>query len=287
MSLGGIPHEITNAIRDVHGVASTSFRPVGGGCINNGGRLDTPGGAFFVKWNNADRFPDMFLKERLGLELLAQSPGPRVPSVFGCGVSGSYQYIALEWIEPGRRSKKYWEELGRALAGLHRTSAALFGLDHDNFIGSLPQVNTPAMSWCEFFVTRRLEPQLQLLEITPQQHAMLGRFFRNLPEIMPEDKPALLHGDLWSGNVLADEHGGPVLIDPAVYFGHREAELAFSKLFGGFEAGFYDAYQETFPLHPGHHERVGIFNIYPLLVHANLFGGSYLSQAFGIIERWA
>lgn len=287
MSLASIPIELQAALTASQNFELKSFHPVSGGCINNGGQLDTSRGKFFIKWNDVRKFPSMFIQERRGLTLLRDTNAVRVPGVLNVGSTAHLQFIVMEWIDQVRPGPGYWETLGHQLASLHRHTSKHFGLDHDNYIGSLPQQNSQHDDWCDFFITQRIEPQLKTLTINNARAKMMESLFKKLSDIFPDERPALLHGDLWSGNIIADEVGSPVMIDPAVYYGHREAEIAFTQLFGGFEGTFYAAYQESFPLPPDHHKRVGLFNIYPLLVHANLFGGSYLSRAFGIIERWA
>lgn len=181
----------------------------------------------------------------------------------------------------------FWKTLGEQLAQLHHHSHKSFGLDHNNYIGSLVQLNEPLSSWIEFFIHRRLEPQLRLLNPPPRVIKQFEQLYAKLPQLMPDEKPALLHGDLWSGNLITNAHGLPCLIDPAVYFGHREAELALTRLFGGFPNDFYEAYTDTSPLPSGFEDRVDLYNLYPLLVHANLFGGGYTDQALSIVARFS
>ena len=281
-----IPAEVQKALTDKFGTLKL-FSPASGGCINNGGRLDTSNGAVFVKWNDANRFPGMFDAEARGLTLLEQAHGPRVPGNVFHNEAGGYQFITMEWIEQARRAPEYWEELGRGLATLHKTTAKQFGLNHDNYIGSLQQGNKSFEKWSDFFIQQRLGPQLEMLNGEPGLQKKFDALFKKLPDIFPAEKPALLHGDLWSGNLLADAEGDPCLIDPAVYFGNREMELAFTRLFGGFDSRFYDTYKEVHPLQAGFEDRVDICNLYPLLVHANLFGGHYLLEIEDILRRWA
>lgn len=265
-----------------------NFSSASGGCINSGGKLTTSVGNFFLKWNSAHKFPNMFQAEANGLKLLDSAKAIRIPKVVGTSVAGSFQFFLLEFIEGGRPTTKYWQQLGSGLARLHKVTSEVAGLDHPNYIGSLPQVNAQEKSWVEFFIHNRLEAQLKLL--SPSDIALFENFeslFKKLPELLVEEPHSLLHGDLWSGNLIATSVGDPCLIDPAVYFGNREAEISFTLLFSGFNDEFYEAYHEAFPLQPGFRERVPIYNLYPLLVHANLFGGSYLSEVKSVLKKWS
>jgi fructosamine-3-kinase len=264
------------------------FKSIAGGCINSGGKLSTSQGDFFLKWNDAHQYPDMFKKEAKGLTLLKKSETVRIPSVMVVGETTQIQFIILEYIEPGRPNAAYSSDLGKRLAAMHKQSASSFGLDHDNYIGALPQCNAHHDHWISFFIEERLSPQLKLA-IEKRQFDETARFeklFKKLPELLPEETPSLLHGDLWSGNVITNQDGNAVLIDPAVYYGHREMDLAFTQLFGGFSTDFYKAYSEEFPLVPDFQSRVDLYNLYPLLVHVNLFGGSYANQVQAILNRF-
>lgn len=281
-----LPSVIEEALQKSLGLALKSFSPASGGCINNGGKISTSQGDLFIKWNDARKFPGMFETEAKGLKLLASADCIHVPSVVCVSVCDPYQFMVLEHIGQARPSAMYWRDLGRSLATVHRMTSPSFGLDHDNYIGSLPQVNGASTNWVEFFIDRRLEPQLAMLNASASIRRKFERLYTRLPQIFPVEHPSLLHGDLWSGNLIRDHRGHPCLIDPAVYFGHREMDLAFTRLFGGFDRDFYDTYKEVFPLQPGHAERLDVCNLYPLLVHANLFGGHYLMEIEEIVSRW-
>lgn len=263
---------------------------VGGGSVNDAYRIGTNVGSYFVKVSRSGRHPNPFEAEADGLRRLVEAAAFRVPAVIASGEDRDDGYLLLEWIEEGARTEAFWMTFGRSLAQLHRHSAPAFGLDRDNYIGSLAQVNRPHASWSEFFVQCRLEPLVKMA----RDHLRLGdadvlrceRLYGRLHSLFPEERPAFLHGDLWSGNFLCDTNGAPVLIDPAVYFGHREMDIAMSKLFGGYEPMFYTAYQDAWPLETGWEERVDLCNLYPLLVHVNLFGGSYGQQVQAILKRF-
>ncbi len=254
--------------------------PVSGGCINHTVGLTTNQGKFFLKYNDAKLYPEMFSKEAKGLSLLRSEDTINTPEVIDNQVSGNYSWLLLEHIESGPRKLNFWEDFGFRLSELHKITHDSFGLDHDNYIGSLVQHNDHHNNWTDFFIQQRLMPQIELANknglLNSEINNQFEHLFKRLPNIFPEESPALLHGDLWSGNFMVNNQDEVCLIDPAVYFGHREMELAFTKLFGGFENHFYEAYNENKPLEPGFIDRVDIYNLYPLLVHANLFGKSYL-----------
>jgi len=274
------------AVGDALGSAVVDFSSVAGGDINaaHQARL-ADGRRVFVK-SNPEEPPGMFAAEARGLAWLAEAHALRVPSVLAQGPG----FLVLEHLEAGRRRRDFDEALGRGLAALHRAGAPSFGLDHDNFIGRLPQANGPKATWAEFYRERRLEPQLRLaVQGRLASPAMRRGFDRLLPRLedlvgSPEP-PARLHGDLWGGNAMADEQGQPCLIDPAVYGGHREVDLAMMRLFGGFGSRVFAAYEEAFPLPPGSEDRVPLYQLYFLMVHVNLFGGSYVASVEHALGR--
>jgi protein-ribulosamine 3-kinase len=286
----GVLEGVKEALRlpDLKSIQEFSF--AGGGCINQGGKLKTTAGSFFLKWNDAKKFPAMFEAESKGLKLLRQQNVIRIPDVIGHGESNSFQFLLLEFIEQKSRSKNYWEQLGQKLASLHECSAGFFGLGYDNYIGSLPQYNNSNTGWVDFFIEQRLQVQVKLAVengvANTDWEKKFAALYNKLPSLIAVEAPSLLHGDLWSGNLITGQKGEPCLIDPAVYYGNREADLAMTKLFGGFSATFYAAYQEAFPLSPGHQQRVDLYNLYPLMVHVNLFGGSYVHSVESILSAF-
>lgn len=263
-------------------VKSVEF--LAGGSINTAAKLMTEQGAFFIKWNEVGKI-DMFESEVRGLELLRQTNCIHVPQAIATGQKEEKAYILLEYIDSAIAKPKFWEHFGFSLAQLHKNSYPSFGLSHNNYIGSLPQNNELMDDGIQFFIEKRLRVQAGLAfynhYISEDLHKQFQRLYQQLPNLLPNEKPALLHGDLWSGNYVIGKNGLATLIDPAVYYGNREAEIAFTRLFGGFEPRFYEAYQEAFPLEKGFEDRVEIYNLYPLLVHVNLFGSGYL----GGVER--
>lgn len=278
-----------------------SKESLSGGCINQAARLITSAGDFFIKWNSASAYPVRFEAEAKGLKLLASTKTLRIPEAVCTGEENNTSFIILEFISRGRPKKNFFSDFGTKLALMHKASppnpsplergaaARFFGLDHDNYIGSLPQHNKQEADGKKFFIEHRLKFQFDLAcrsgSFSSQWKEKFEQFCETIKELLPDEPPALLHGDLWNGNYLIGDEGA-CLIDPAVYFGYREIDLAMTKLFGGFDREFYSAYHETFPLQPGYEERFEIFNMYPLLVHVNLFGGGYVEQVKRIIQKY-
>jgi fructosamine-3-kinase len=251
---------------------------VSGGDINLAYEAELAHGRrVFVK-SNDDAPAGMFAAEARGLAWLGGAKALRVPAVLAQGPD----FLVLEWIESARRTPDFDEQLGRGLAALHQAKPPSFGLDHDNFIGRLVQANEPRATWPTFYRDQRLQPQLQLAIdrglASPTMRRGFDHLFDDLDELVgPPEPPARLHGDLWGGNLMVDDRGLPCLIDPAVYGGHREVDLAMMRLFGGFSPTAFAAYHEAHPLSPGHERRIPLYQLYFLMVHVNLFGGSYVA----------
>ena len=288
----GLQKAVQSSLKDVLGtpVKIKSFSPVAGGCINESGRLETEQGSFFLKWNRADLFPGMFETEARGLDLIRQAACVKVPEVICTGKFDSAIFIVLEFIGSADRSPGYWEMLGHQMGLLHGRKNSFFGLDHNNYIGSLPQQNEGEDGWADFFIEKRLKPQLRMaVDSGKMGHTQLLQFerlFGKLSNLIPSSEPSLLHGDLWGGNLMIDQSGMPCLVDPSVYFGHPEVDIAMTFMFGGFDKAMYRAYEEISPLTPGWKERSEIHNLYPLLVHVNLFGGSYTHSVVEVLNRY-
>ncbi|MDO9255739.1 MAG: fructosamine kinase family protein [Bacteroidales bacterium] len=268
----------------------SEIRSIGGGCINEACSLKTNISKFFIKYNSASTYPGMFEKEAAGLKILADTKTIEIPEVISSAETGEYAYILLRYIETGVSSRNFWDDFGTKLADLHRNTNEYFGLDHDNYIGSLVQKNTPHPDFFGFFISERIEPQLKEARnkgaFSQSETRYFDSLFNTLPDIIPVDQPALIHGDLWSGNYMITASGSPCLVDPAVYYGHREADIAMTQLFGGFQPEFYHAYNHAWPMEKDWQKRMDIFNLYPLLVHVNLFGGSYARQVLQIIRQF-
>ncbi len=275
-----LPTAIQQKCREILGTDIHSTVPISGGDINKAMLLETDMGRFFLKMNDSANAGSMFETEAAGLLMLADCGAIRIPDVIGYASTAAGSFLLLEYIETGFRPDGFWGNFGVALAQLHRKSSPTFGFGHDNFIGSLPQQNCQHDDWPTFFIHERLLPQLAIAQqgnrLQSTDFQRFEQFFKRLPDLCPTEPPALIHGDLWSGNFLCAANGKPVLIDPAATYSHREMDLAMSRLFGGFERPFYRSYEEAWPLAPGFEERLPVYQLYYLLVHVNLFGGGYL-----------
>jgi fructosamine-3-kinase len=263
--------------------------PVGGGSIGQSACATLAGGErLFVKHYPTSP-PAAVRCEAQGLRWLAEAQTLRVATVRG--VDEAHRVLVLDWIEPGCGAAAGDAELGRGLAELHRTGAETFGAQPDSFIGSLHQSNRPHARWSEFFGAERLMPLVRSAAgaglFVQTDVANAQRLIERLDQLVgPDEPPARLHGDLWAGNRLCDSAGCSWLIDPAAYGGHREMDLAMMQLFGGFSQTVFDAYAEVFPLAAEAPERVPLYQLYPVLVHMNLFGGHYVDSARRIVRRY-
>lgn len=261
-------------------------RAQGGGCINEATIVSGAMASYFVKFNSGGALP-MFEAEAQALSELAAADAIRVPQPLAHGTAAGRSYLILEALPLGSPQTGSWEAMGQQLARLHRTSAERFGWHRDNVIGSTPQQNAWTDSWPGFFRDQRLRPQLELAAQNGFEFAHSDRLLEQVEDLLEDHSPApsLLHGDLWSGNAGFLDAGTPVIYDPATYYGDREADLAFSEFFGGFPGSFYQAYENDWPLEPGYEKRKDLYNLYHVLNHANLFGGSYANQAKRIISQ--
>ena len=266
----------------------SSTHSLGGGSIASSFVIETESGKKYFSKTYGNN--NVILKSEVsGLRELAFQIGVRIPKI----IATNSEFLILEYIESGKKQNDFFTTFGRQFAQFHRTTENFYGFYENNFIGSTPQINLPQNdNWIDFFWENRLLFQFNLAE----QNGFVDSSFRNLinklekafPSILDgtDEPPTLLHGDLWSGNFMVDENSNPVLIDPAVYYGHREADLAMTKMFGGFDSNFYHAYNEEYPLLYDWEERINLYMLYHVLNHLNLFGSGYYSQAVSIIKKY-
>lgn len=267
---------------------------VSGGCISNACRVQTTARSYFVKWSEG-RAARTFEPEAEGLEALDAAGSPlAVPSAIAAqGATERHPgFLITEWMETGSQSPDFWEHFGRGLAALHRHVANQYGFERDNYIGELPQSNTQHDAWPSFVREERLAPQVRRAREQGRWQTSwdegLEALYRKLPEIVPAKPPAsILHGDLWKGNFMVTNQGTAALIDPAAYYGHREADLAMTELFGGFRPSFYEAYRSEWSLEPGYDIRKEVYNLYHLINHLNHFGAGYASSVRSTLQRFA
>lgn len=287
------------------GVSVQQAERVSGGDINKAYALYlTNGERVFMKANEKSNEP-FFVAEAASLCAIAMTNTIGTPKILCVGTDPGqevgYSFLLLDFIQSAKPRDDYWEAFGRELAAMHSadTSAffdqeqaqeARFGFFQDNFIGSRPQANAPQKSWISFFRDSRLAPQFKAADhyFDGQDRARVARLLDRLDGLLVEpEKPSLLHGDLWSGNAMRGPDGKAILIDPASYVGHAEADLAMTELFGGFAPEFYKAYKQARPLQPGYERRRDLYNLYHILNHLNIFGKSYLDAALSIVAEYA
>lgn len=288
-----LPEALSQALRPHLGAAIRKHASVGGGCIANASRLETDEGTYFLKWGRGE-VAQTLPAEAAGLRALRGARSPLfVPDVRAVQAETEEApgFLLMAWIEEGTRGTDFWEAFGQGLAALHRHTAERYGFDVDNFIGRLPQQNAWEPSWAAFFRAYRLEPQAAMARErgrwSSDWNAPFEALLDQLGALLPEQPPAsVLHGDLWSGNFLVEVSGRAALIDPAAYYGHREADLAMTELFGGFSAPFCAAYREAWPLEPGYERRREVYNLYHLINHLNHFGQSYAGSVARILKRF-
>ena len=286
-----LPPELLRHLENAHGavVASSS---VGGGCISNTAKLEFASGErVFLKWApSTEHPPELFSEEVRSLRTIADTRTVRVPDVVEQEHTAGFAWLMLEWLEPGPRTAGSQATLGEQLAAMHRNSAEAFGWASNNFIGSLPQSNRKHDRWFEFWRDERLLPQIEHVDrqLGVANRKRLERVIEqsaDLLEAIESEGPSLLHGDLWGGNLHTLADGTPALVDPSSYYGHREVDLAMSRLFGGFSQEFYRSYQHAWPSKEGLEQRLLVYQLYYLLVHVNLFGSGYVSQTMSVVAH--
>ncbi len=277
------------------GITVERKQAVHGGDANDAYRLILSDGSFLFLKTNSISNADFFRAEAEGIAAIKKTETVRVPDIYAIGTDGAYSFLLMEYIDRTWMGQDFWEELGHNLALMHKydadsfVSGGKYGLNKDNYIGAGKQKNIPKNSWIEFFSECRLRPQFELASgyFDSRTIKMADRLLDRLDRLLYEpEKPSLLHGDLWSGNFMSDEKGRPMLIDPAVYVGCSEADIAMTELFGGFDIRFYESYFEAMGKVSGYQDRRDIYNLYHLTNHLNLFGSAYLSAVIRIIEKY-
>ena len=287
-----LKNALFSAIEEKFEDTIVSYQGVTGGDINQALELTLRrSGRLFIKYN-VNVSADLFEKEAVGLAMLKHHLNMiYVPKVYDFGVlDGGLSYLILEFLDRSNDNSSTFEQLGRGVAELHQVTFSHFGLDTDNYIGVLPQVNTYKTSFSDFFWECRIFPlfkkAVELCYLEKEELKRVEQTSNSWNGIFPSDPPSLLHGDLWIGNVMNSIEKGVSIIDPAIYYGHREMELAFTSLFGGFADSFYQAYNEVLPLESGFEKRKDLYQLYPVLVHLILFGRSYLPQTRQILKAY-
>ncbi|UOB18871.1 fructosamine kinase family protein [Abyssalbus ytuae] len=260
--------------------------PLTGGDINDVFLIEYETGKFVIKINSAYTYPKMFEAEKTGLEILRNSNTIQIPEVYFTETVNDISFIVLEYIEQGNRKKDFWKKFGTQLAALHKTSSDNFGFYSSNYIGSLVQSNDRKNSAMDFYISQRLEPQFKLAFNNGYIFKNRGAFYKNIETVIPNEKPSLIHGDLWMGNYLVSDKGDPCLIDPSVSYSFREMDIAMMHLFGGFEDLLFHVYNEIFPLEKNWKNRMDVWQLYYLLVHLNLFGSSYFGRVQQILKKY-
>ncbi len=262
-------------------------QPLSGGDINDVYLLATNKRKLVVKLNSALGFPKMFDAEAKGLQKLKNTNTFTIPEVLQLGTINENAFLMLEYIDATPPKADFWEVFGEQLAALHQSTASYFGLEENNYIGSLWQYNAKCTSASEFYITQRLKPQFDLALQNGFSFSGINTFYKNISHQIPNEPSSLIHGDLWSGNYMVDKNGNPCLIDPAIAFAPREMDIAMMYLFGGFDVRLFDAYNKVFPLEKDWEGRMPVFQLYYLLVHLNLFGSSYYNGVKNIVNRYS
>lgn len=281
--------EIDNAISNATGVLfkSQSSSAIGGGCINQASKIQSMDGRnFFLKINQASFLP-FFEAEAEALKEIRATQTIMAPDVITHGVAKNQAFLVLEYIEEGRSSPGSQKNLGMLLAKMHKIEQPFFGWERDNCIGATHQPNPKTNSWPVFYRDHRLAFQFKLAQSNGRTFEGAQKLLKSIESFFADYSPypSLLHGDLWGGNASCDSSGVPFIYDPASYYGDREADLAFTYMFGGFSSSFYDAYNHEYPLNSGFPKRKTLYNLYHELNHFNLFGGGYASSAQSSIDQ--
>ena len=286
MSVNETYQPLFKIIEEKNNLKINNITSLSGGDINDVFLLNTTEGKKVVKVNSATKFPGMFEAEMAGMKALKSAEAIDVPQMIAVYTESEYSCLLMEHRETGSRSSNFWTVFGKQMADLHKNTQPKFGFSEDNYIGSLPQQNNEHENIVDFYIEERLEPQFKLAKEQAYDLGDTKKFYSELYNLIPQEKPALIHGDLWNGNYLVNAEGSPCLIDPAVAYAPREMDLSMMKLFGGFDSVLFNTYFEEFPVEKGFDDRVPIWQLYYLLVHLNLFGTGYLGSCKNIIDRY-
>jgi len=265
-----------------------NIKALSGGSINQAFYIETESKKYFLKYHISKAHPGMFSSELKGLKLIAKTHTIRIPQTFLSFENDQYSGILLEYIDQGEYTSDFWRNFALKLSEMHRASSRSFGLDFSNYMGSIQQSNKSHKCFVDFFIEERLEPQMRMARnqglLSPKHIKQCEKLYGELNSIFPNERPSLVHGDLWSGNFICDKMGQAVIIDPAVYYGHRELDIAMTTMFGGFHPDFYQYYQQFYPMEKGWKDRLPVYNLYPILIHINLFGSSYIPSFERVIS---
>ena len=265
--------------------------PVTGGDINAAYRIDSDRGTYFLKINERIPYEGLFEREASGLQELSANSRFVIPAPLKWGTVQHEQYLLLEWVQQQPPQNDSWVLFGKMLAEMHRSVQPYFGYKEDNYLGTWQQSNNPAPTWQQFYADFRILPLVRKLyddqKLNATDSVRAENFCKTLADLFPQETPSLLHGDLWSGNRSFTAAGEPCIFDPAVYYGHREMDIGMTLLFGGFDQQFYQSYQQQYPLQPGWKQRVHFTQLYPLLLHAHLFGGQYIHRCQAILSSFS
>jgi protein-ribulosamine 3-kinase len=277
-------------IKEKWGSPDCKVTPVSGGSINLTFKVSSGRQHWFCKINSQSEFPHLFKKEAQGLTLIASSHQILTPAGVQAFDIGDKQFLVMDWIEEGNRNEVFWTAFGEELAKLHQVHADQFGLDDDNYMGSVPQINSRTASWKTFFTKQRLQYMVKRNRekglLNAGHVTQFEKLYTKSDDLFGNVHASLLHGDLWSGNFLCNKDSKPVLIDPAVYYGYSLVDIAMTRLFGGFHQHFYQSYNYHSPLPENWEQQCEVLNLYPLLIHLELFGSSYLGKIETVLNKY-
>lgn len=283
-------HSLNEAIQDLFQTSISKKQYVSGGDINEAYQLILANGKTVFMKQNSKRNIDFFVQEIKGLQEMKSTQSISIPTIYGYGVDGNYSFLLMEFLESGKKIPDFWTVFANELAEMHRFNVGNhFGFMNDNYIGASKQINTTCDSWIEFFKEYRLRPQIQWASsyFSSQEIEKLNVLYEHIQDLLVEPiHPSLIHGDLWAGNYMTGFDGKAWLIDPACYWGHAEADIAMTELFGGYPKEFYEAYKKTGLLQHGYEKRRDLYNLYHLLNHVQLFGYGYVSSVLSIVYKY-